>query len=82
MQFLLNDRMVDLSQPVKVIVNGKEKFSGVLKPDMAEVLNDQLFIGRGWRYYETSIDIEMTTATPTTKPATRPTTRGRIIVGG
>jgi len=82
MQFRVNDRMVDLSRPVKVTVNGKEKFNGVLKPDMAQMLNDQLFMGRGWRYYQASIDIEMTTPTPATQPTTMPTTRGRIIVGG
>ena len=81
MQFLLNDRMVDLSRVVKVMVNGKEKFSGLLKPDIATLLNDQLFMGRGWRYYETSIDIDLSKSRPDTKPTSRPTTRGRIIVG-
>ena len=60
------------------------------------MLKDQLFLGRGWRYFTGVIDIDVTKHAefkPPTKPAnqataarpgatTGPTTRkGRIIVG-
>jgi hypothetical protein len=74
----LNDQMVDLSRPVQVYVNRKERFNAVMKAHVDEMLKDQLFLGRGWRYYTGVIDIEL--LAPSTRPSTRPTTRGRIEV--
>jgi hypothetical protein len=45
------------------------------------MLKDQLFLGRGWRYFTGVIDVELVDR-PTTRPTIRPTTgKGRIIVG-
>jgi hypothetical protein len=41
------------------------------------MLKDQLFLGRGWRYYTAVIDVDLAPP-PTTQPTTRPS--GRIIV--
>jgi len=77
----LNDQMIDFAQPVTVTVNRKVKFKGMLKASVVEMLKDQVFLGRGWRYYTGVIDIDLVDH-PSTKPATRPTTgKGRIIIG-
>jgi hypothetical protein len=73
MRFYLNDQMVDLSKPVTLTVNKSLKFEGVLKPNVDEMLKDQLFLGRGWRYYSTMIDVDFGEAA--TKPATKAVTR-------
>jgi predicted esterase len=86
----VNDQMVDLRKPVTVIVNKRAKFEGMVKPSTADMLKDQLLLGRGWRYYCGEIDIDL--APPASQPSTRPTTqsttqpttrphKGRIIVG-
>jgi hypothetical protein len=82
----LNDQMVDLSRPVTVVVNKKGKFEGIVKTSMDEMLKDQLFLGRGWRYFSAGLDIDV--IPPTTRPTTGPTTgpgahprKGHIIVG-
>jgi hypothetical protein len=64
----LNDQMVDLAKPVTVFVNGKQRFEGIVQPDTAEMLGDQLFLGRGWRYFTGHIDIDF--GEPTTRPTT------------
>ena len=77
----MNDQMIDFAQPVSVTVNRKVRFKGMVKPSIDEMLKDQIFLGRGWRYYTGVIDIDLVDH-PTTKPATRPTTgKGRIIIG-
>jgi hypothetical protein len=82
----VNDQMMDLKQPVKVEVNKRVRFAGIVKPDIGAMLRDQVVLGRGWRYYCGQIDIDL--APPSTQAATQattqPTTRphkGRIIVG-
>ena len=81
LRFYLNDQMVDFAKPITVTVNRKVKFQGMVKPSIDEMLKDQLFLGRGWRYFTGVIDIELVDH-PATNPTTRPTTRkGRIIVG-
>lgn len=81
LRFYLNDQMIDFSKPVTVTVNRKVKFQGLVKPSIDEMLKDQLFLGRGWRYFTGVIDLELVNR-PTPAPTTRPTTRkGRIIVG-
>ena len=76
MRLYFNDRLVDLKKPVTIIVNKKPRFEGLLKPSITEMLNDQLFLGRGWRYYTAVIDVDLL---PTTQPATRPATRKGTI---
>jgi hypothetical protein len=78
MRFYLNDQMIDFARPVTLAINTHVKFSGMLKPNLDEMLKDQLFLGRGWRYYTAVIDVdfgEPTLPAGTTKPATRPLTR-------
>jgi hypothetical protein len=75
MRLYLNDRMIDFGGPLTVVVNKKVKFEGKVGPSVTEMLNDQLFLGRGWRYYGTVIDIDLAEAPATTRPATAPTTR-------
>jgi hypothetical protein len=70
LRFYVNDQMVDFREPVTVKVNGKMRFEGKLTPDIEPMLKDQLFLGRGWRYYTAVIDINL--APP---PVTQPTTR-------
>jgi hypothetical protein len=71
---------------VTVVVNKKGKFEGIVKTSMDEMLKDQLFLGRGWRYFSAGLDIDV--IPPTTRPTTGPTTgpgahprKGHIIVG-
>jgi hypothetical protein len=73
LRFYLNDQMVDLAKPVTVVVNGKTRFEGVVKPDLDAMLKDQLFLGRGWRYFTAVLDIDLAPSASTTKPATRAT---------
>jgi len=78
MRFYMNDQMIDFSRAVSVVVNRKPRVETMLKPSLDEMLKDQLFLGRGWRYYTAVIDIDFgpeptTRYTPTTRP--RPTTR-------
>jgi hypothetical protein len=74
MRLYLNDRLVDFKKPVTVVVNKKTKYEGLVKPSIAEMLSDQLFLGRGWRYYGAVIDIDLAEK-PATRPTTRPVTR-------
>jgi hypothetical protein len=82
MRIYVNDQMINFAQPVTVIVNGKGVFEGQVKPSVEEMLNDQLLLGRGWRYYTGVIDVDLMPAL--TRPTSRPTAepgKGRIIVG-
>jgi hypothetical protein len=67
-------------------VNKKARFTRIVKPSMEEMLKDQLFLGRGWRYFTGVVDIDVfdrpppgpttrSTTRPTTGAAARPTTR-------
>jgi hypothetical protein len=67
--------MIDFSQAVSVIVNGRGRFEGFLKPSTIDMLNDQLFLGRGWRYFTAVVDIDFGEAA--TRPATNAPTTGR-----
>lgn len=62
----LNDQMVDLTAPVKIIVNGLTRFNAIPTQSTEEMLKDQLFLGRGWRYYTAVIDLDLTES-PTTR---------------
>ncbi len=87
MRFYLNEQSAEFSKPLTVIVNGRVRFEGMVKPSVEEMLKDQLFLGRGWRYFTGFVDIDFsnlgTTTRPTTAPsrgATIPPTRGKIEV--
>jgi hypothetical protein len=67
----LNDQMIDLDHPIQVFANGMSRFNAVVPQSMDEMLKDQLFLGRGWRYYTAVIDLDLAES-PTTAPATRP----------
>jgi hypothetical protein len=69
MRFYVNDQMVDFSKPVTVTVNRKVRFQGVLKPSVGVMLKDQVFLGRGWRYFTAVVDVDL--LPPATRPATR-----------
>lgn len=77
MRVYLNDQMVDFSRPIVVRVNGKQRFGGMVTPSTEEMLKDQVFLGRGWRYYTGFIDVDF--GLPSTQPATAPTTRRGAI---
>jgi hypothetical protein len=78
MRIYLNEQMVDFREPVTVKVNNKVRFEGKLTPDVEPMLKDQLFLGRGWRYYTAVVDIDLAPASTQPSSTTRPT--GRIIV--
>ena len=69
----LNDRLVDFRKPVTVVVNKKVKYEGLVKASVEEMLADQLFLGRGWRYYAAVIDLDLAEAPAASRPAARPT---------
>ncbi len=87
----LNDQMVNLTQPVTVVVNKRAKFEAIVKQSAEEMLKDQLLLGRGWRYFSAFIDVDVVppATRPTSGPATGPATtgptsrphRGKITVG-
>jgi hypothetical protein len=86
LRLYLNDQMVDLGRQLTIVINKNRIIHGYAKPNIEQMMNDQLFVGRGWRYFTAILDIDLTdpTTRPTTGPATRPTTRphtGKIIVG-
>ena len=70
MRFYLNDQMVDFSKPVTVNVNKRGVFEAMVTPSVDEMLKDQLFVGRGWRYFTGIIDVDLGP-----KPATQPSTK-------
>ena len=58
MRFYVNDQIIDFNRAVSVIVNHKPRFEAFIKPSLEEMLKDQLFLGRGWRYFTGVIDID------------------------
>jgi len=79
MRFFLNEQMAEFSRPITVIVNGKVRFEGKVQPSVEEMLKDQVFLGRGWRYFTGFVDIDFSNLGATTRPTTAPV-RGRIEV--
>jgi len=73
----LNDQMVDLDHPIQVFANGLSRFNAIVPRSIDEMLKDQLFLGRGWRYYTAVIDLDLAES-PTTAPATRPQSHAPI----
>jgi pimeloyl-ACP methyl ester carboxylesterase len=84
LRFYVNDQMVNFSAPIQVIVNKKERFAAKIKPSIEQMLRDQLFLGRGWRYYAAAIEVELVEhppVAPATRPTTAPSSKGKITVG-
>ncbi len=79
MRIYLNDQMVDFSRPIIVRVNKKVRFEGQVKPSVDEMLKDQIFLGRGWRYFTGIIDIDFSDLAASTQPTTKSTTRKGTI---
>ena len=77
LRLYVNDQMIDFREPVVVTVNGKPRFEKQLAPDVEPMLKDQLFLGRGWRYYTAVVDVDLAPP-PSTQPTTRP--KGKITV--
>jgi hypothetical protein len=57
-RFYVNDQMVDYGRAISVVFNRTPRFESFVKPSIEEMLKDQLFLGRGWRYYTGIIDID------------------------
>jgi pimeloyl-ACP methyl ester carboxylesterase len=88
MRIYLNDQMVDLTSKLTIVINKKRTIHGFAKPNIEQMMNDQLFLGRGWRYFSAILDVDLSDASttrPTTNPTSRPTSRpsrtGQIIIG-
>jgi len=69
LRLYFNDQLVDFGKPVTITLNRRVRFEGMLTPGVEEMLKDQLFLGRGWRYFTAVKDIEL--MEPITRPATR-----------
>jgi pimeloyl-ACP methyl ester carboxylesterase len=72
LRIYVNDQMIDFKEPVSVVINKKGVFESLVKPSVEEMLKDQLFIGRGWRYFTGVIDIDLAPKA-VTRPATATT---------
>lgn len=71
----LNDQMVNFKDPITVIVDKKARFEGILPQYIQEMMKDQAFLGRGWRYYTSVLDVNMLIhPPPPTRPSTQPAT--------
>jgi hypothetical protein len=57
MRLYFNDQLLDLDQPVTIVLNGREQYQGPIERNIEEMLKDQVFLGRGWRYYTGMIDV-------------------------
>ena len=66
-----------LAKPDLVIVPNRQKgvFEARVKPSVEAMLEDQLFLGRGWRYFTGVIDVDLGPKSATRPAATRPTTK-------
>jgi hypothetical protein len=72
--------MVDFSKPVTIVVNKKGLYEGPIQPGVEEMLKDQLFLGRGWRYFTGVIDIDVVKH-PEFKPPTHPAAQPGAAAG-
>jgi hypothetical protein len=75
LRFYVNDQMVDFGRAVSVIINGRPRFEAMLKPNIEEMLKDQQFLGRGWRYFTAVIDIDFGADKPASSPIPRSASR-------
>ena len=65
LRLYFNDQMIDFNRAISVSINGRVRFEGFVKTDISVMHNDQLFLGRGWRYFTAALPIDLA-------PATRP----------
>jgi hypothetical protein len=77
MRLYLNEQMVDLDHPVTIVANGITRFNAVAPQSTEEMLKDQRFLGRGWRYYTAVVDWDLS-AGGVTKPSTAPASHAPI----
>jgi hypothetical protein len=70
MRLYLNDQMIDFSRAVSVVQGRKAIYEAIVKPNIEEMLKDQLFLGRGWRYYTVIIDIDLAAGSDRQRGAT------------
>jgi hypothetical protein len=69
LRLYLNEQMLDLDNPIRVVIAGQTRFESVVPRSIDEILKDQLFLGRGWRYYTALIDLDLTQQPTATRPA-------------
>ena len=55
----LNEKLFDLSRPVKVFVNGKEAFNGIVKPTLKAMVESCAEYFDPERLYPASVDVEI-----------------------
>ncbi|HRK32660.1 MAG TPA: alpha/beta hydrolase-fold protein [Tepidisphaeraceae bacterium] len=67
LRLFLNEQMLDFDRAMSVRVNGRVCFEGFARPNVATLLNDQLFMGRGWRSFPAVIELDLAP-----RAATRP----------
>ena len=77
MRLYFNDQMVDFSKPVTITVNHRVRFSGMLHQDIDQMLRDELFLGRGWRYFTAILDMDLATDLDDDAPRTSHATAAR-----
>ncbi|HEY8668377.1 MAG TPA: hypothetical protein VIL86_17130 [Tepidisphaeraceae bacterium] len=83
MRFYFNDQTLDFSKPLTIVVNKKGRFEDLVKMSVDEMLKDQLFLGRGWRYFTGKVDIDFgAPSSGATSPATTQSTtrKGKIEI--
>ena len=59
----LNEQEYDLTQPVKVVLNGEEIFSGLVRPDLKTMVESCAFFFDPERVFPAAIDIDLKTKT-------------------
>jgi len=75
MRLYMNEQMIDFTKPVTVTVNRKVRFEGMVTPSVDAMLKDQVFLGRGMRYFTGVIDLDLapvSSSRPTTRPTSNP----------
>ena len=55
----LNEDMVDFTAPVRIIVNGKEKFNGLLQPDVRHMANSTRLFFDPRRIFPAAVDVSL-----------------------
>jgi hypothetical protein len=72
----LNDQLVDLDHPITIVANGMTRYNAIVPQSAAEMLKDEQFLGRGWRYYSAVVDLDLSESA--TKPSTQPASHAPI----
>lgn len=58
LRIYLNDKLVDMSQPVTIIVNGKPVFEGIVKANLKDMVTSCAEYFDPYRVYPASVDID------------------------